>query len=348
MPAPRAVIFGCAGADLTPQEAAFFRAAGPWGFILFKRNVETPEQVTRLTAALRDAVGRDAPILVDQEGGTVARFRGAPWKRWAPVLEVCDALQDSGEENVLAALALRYRIIALELTAMGVDVNCAPLLDVPQPGSNDVIGVRALGRAPEEVARRGRAVIEGTLAGGALPVIKHLPGHGRTKVDTHQAHSVVDASLEELNAVDFASFKALKDAALGMTAHIIFDTIDPERPATQSPKVIEKVIRGAIGFDGFLMTDDLSMSALSGAPGDRAAASVAAGCDAVLHCNGELAEMEAVADALPRLTPAGEARAEQAEAARRDARARAERELADVEALWATHQALLGGELAHA
>lgn len=346
MPAPRAVIFGCAGADLNPEEAAFFRVADPWGFILFKRNVETPEQVTRLTAALRNAVGRDAPVLVDQEGGTVARFRGAPWRRWPPVLEVCDAIKD--EANLIEALALRFRIIALELAAMGVDVNCVPLLDVPQPGSNDVIGVRALGRTPEQVARRGRAVYDGTLTGGVLPVIKHLPGHGRTSVDTHEARSVVDTPREELEAVDFAPFRKYSAAPLGMTAHIHFTAIDPERPATQSPIVIEQVIRGEIGFDGLLMTDDLSMKALSGAPAERAVASIAAGCDLALHCNGDLAEMETVADALPRLNVAAQERAERAEAMRKHAKKQAWREDADAEALWSRYQHLVGEELAHA
>jgi len=346
VPAPRAVIFGCAGADLSPEEAAFFRAADPWGFILFKRNVETPEQVKRLTRALREAVGRDSPVLVDQEGGTVARFRGAPWKSWPPALTECDAVRD--EANLLEALRLRYRIIALELTAMGVDVNCVPLLDVPQAGSSDVIGVRALGRTPEEVARRGRAVVEGSLAGGALPVVKHLPGHGRTQVDTHEARSVVGAPRAELEAVDFPPFHALRDASLGMTAHIYYDALDPDHPATQSPLVIEEVIRGEIGFDGILMTDDLSMSALSGAPAERAVASVEAGCDVALHCNGELLEMRAVADALPRLSAAAQERAERADVARHEATLRARFENNDIEALWARHQALIGEELAHA
>jgi len=346
VPAPRAVIFGCAGADLSPEEAAFFAAADPWGFILFRRNVQTPEQMKRLTGALREAVGRDAPVLVDQEGGTVARFRGAPWRRWAPLLEVCDAAPD--EANLLEALRLRYRIIALELTAMGVDVNCAPLLDVPQLGSDAVIGVRALGRTPEEVTRRGRAVFEGTLAGGALPVVKHLPGHGRTSVDTHQAHSVVDAPRAALEAVDFPPFRAFADAPLGMTAHIVFTALDPKRPATQSPVVVEEVIRGAIGFDGLLMTDDLSMNALTGAPAERAVASIAAGCDLALHCNGEMGEMEALAAALPRLSAAAQDRAARAEAMRVRARRRAQEEDADVEALWARHQALIGEEPAHA
>ncbi len=346
MPSPRAVIFGCAGADLTPEEAAFFAAADPWGFILFKRNVETPGQVSRLTHALRDAVGRDAPILVDQEGGSVARFRGAPWRRWAPVLNVCDSIKD--EATLLEALTLRYRIIALELTAMGVDVNCAPLLDIPQPGSNDVIGVRALGRTPEEVVRRGRAIYDGTLAGGALPVIKHLPGHGRTQVDTHEANSVVDAPRDELEAVDFAPFRTFSDAPIGMTAHIQFTAIDPDRPATQSPIVIEEVIRSDFGFDGLLMTDDLSMNALSGEPAERAVASIEAGCDLALHCNGDLSEMKPVADTLPRLSAAAQERADRAEAMRTLAKSQAESESSDIEALWARHQALVGEELAHA
>lgn len=345
MPAPRAAIFGCAGADLSPEEAAFFAEADPWGFILFRRNVETPAQVKRLTGALREAVGRDAPVLVDQEGGAVARFRGEPWKSWAPVLADCQAISD--EAKLLEALRLRYRIIALELTAMGVDVNCVPLLDVPQPGSSAVIGARALGGTPEEIARRGRAVVEGGLAGGALPVIKHLPGHGRAKVDTHDALAVVDAPLEALEEVDFAPFHALKDAPLGMTAHIVFNAIDPERPATTSPIVIDRVIRGAIGFDGLLMSDDLSMEALSGTLAERAAASIAAGCDLALHCNGDLAEMQAVAGASRRLSTKALERAERADAMREDARLRAKSEANDIEALWNKRQALFEGEAAH-
>ena len=309
---PSAAILGLAGPKIAPDEAAFFREADPWGFILFARNIADPEQLTRLTADLRDAVGRDAPILIDQEGGRVQRMRPPHWRQWSDVLRV---FENGDEAQAVEAVRLRYRVIADELRAVGIDVNCAPVLDVPAPGGHEIIGPRALGRSPDEVARRGRAVCEGLLAGGVLPVIKHIPGHGRAPADSHIALPRVTAPRDEL-AADFAPFRALADQPLGMTAHVVYETIDPDLCGTQSPTVIG-LIRGEIGFDGLLMSDDLSMRALTGPFGARARVCLSAGCDIVLHCNGDMAEMQDVAGAVPALAGESARRAARAEAARR-------------------------------
>ncbi len=308
----RAVIFGLAGPELLAVERAFFADVAPWGFILFARNVESPAQLTRLTADLRDAVGRDVPVLIDQEGGRVARLGPPHWRRWQPVMRLFDT---ADEEAALEATRLRYRIIAGELAAVGIDVDCMPLLDVPVPGAHDVIGERALGIDAQAVARRGRAVCEGLRAGGVLPVIKHLPGHGRAAVDSHHSVPRVDTPRETLEAVDFAAFKPLADEALGMTAHVVFEALDPDHCATLSPTVIA-AIRHEIGFDGLLMTADLSMNALAGTMASRTAASLAAGCDMVLHCNGDMAEMREIAAHTPLLTGRAAERAARAEAGR--------------------------------
>jgi beta-N-acetylhexosaminidase len=307
-----AAIFGLAGPELPPQEAAFFREADPWGFILFARNVADPAQLSRLTARLRETVGRDAPVLVDQEGGRVQRLGPPHWRPWRDVLNLFDSRD---EDHALEAVRLRYRIIADELRAVGIDVNCAPVLDVPAPGGHEIIGARALGRTAEEVARRGRAVCDALLGGGVLPVIKHLPGHGRAPADSHLSLPRVDAPRAELQRIDFGPFRALADQALGMTAHIVYDALDPDRCATLSPVVINAISR-EIGFDGLLMTDDLSMRALSGPMAERAREALTAGCDIVLHCNGDMAEMQAVASAVPRLSGRSAERAARAEAAR--------------------------------
>lgn len=306
-------IFGLAGPDLTPGEAAFFRDADPWGFIVFSRNIVDPAQLSRLTAGLRETVGRDAPVLVDQEGGRVQRLGPPHWRSWRDVAALFDG---ADERRALEAARLRYRIIADELRRVGIDVNCAPLLDVRAPEGHEIIGSRSLGQAAEDVARRGRAVCEGLLAGGVLPVIKHIPGHGRATVDSHVDLPRVAARLTELDRIDFAPFRALADQALGMTAHVIYEAIDPRRCATLS-RVAVDVIRGDIGFDGLLMTDDLSMQALSGPLGGRAREALSAGCDIALHCNGDMAEMAAIAATVPALTGAAAARAARAEAARR-------------------------------
>ena len=310
----RALILGCRGPELGAAERAFLSRVDPWGFILFGRNVAGPEQLRRLTADLRDAVGRDAPILIDQEGGRVARLRAPTWREWRPALEDCARLPAGLRER---AMRLRYELIASELLAVGVDVDCAPVLDLALPDTHAIIRDRAYGSDPEEVARIGRAVAEGLLAGGVLPVMKHIPGHGRARVDSHLDLPRVGASRAEL-AADFAPFRALADLPMAMTAHIVFEAIDDQAPATLSPAMVA-LIRGEIGFDGLLMTDDLSMKALSGPFGTRAERALAAGVDMLLHCNGEAAEAAAVAEAAPRLTGRAAERAAAALALRRGA-----------------------------
>lgn len=326
-----ATILGCAGAVLTPDETAFFRAADPWGFILFARNVETPDQLRRLTGDLRAAVGRAAPILIDQEGGRVARLRPPHWRDWLPPL---DQVARAGAAAP-RSLWLRARLMAAELRAVGIDANCAPCADIAGPRTHPFLRNRCLGETAAEVARNARALAEGLLAGGVLPVVKHIPGHGRAEADSHLHLPTVTATPEDLSATDFAAFAALADLPLGMTAHIRFPAFD-DAPATASARMIG-LIRDVIGFQGLLMTDDISMQALAGPVGTRAAAAIAAGCDMVLHCNGEMPEMAAVVAAAGRLSPAAEARATAALACRRAP------EPADECALTAELTALLAG-----
>jgi beta-N-acetylhexosaminidase len=326
---PRAVIFGCRGPGLAPDERRFFAEAAPWGFILFARNVESPAQLRRLTAELRESVGRDSPVLIDQEGGRVARLRAPHWREWLPALDDCARLPDRATRT--RAMFLRYRLIAVELSAVGIDVNCAPVLDVARPETHAILRNRCLGADPAEVAALGRAVADGLLAGGVLPVMKHLPGHGRGTLDSHHALPVVAAARAEL-AEDFAPFRALADLPMAMTAHLLYPALDPEAPATQSAAVIG-LIRAEIGFDGLLMTDDLSMRALTGSFATRTARAIAAGCDLILHCNGDPAEMAEIAAAVPPL--AGEAR-RRADAALARRGARADADLAALEAEFAT------------
>jgi beta-N-acetylhexosaminidase len=306
----RAFIAGCSGLAITPEERAFFRDADPWGFILFKRNIEDPEQVRALTGSLREIVGRDdAPILIDQEGGRVQRMGPPHWRRYPPG-RAYSRMGSNGTKEEMARLGAR--LIAHDLLSVGINVDCLPVLDVPVPGAHDIIGDRAYAGDPGTVAALGRAAAEGLLAGGVLPVVKHIPGHGRAGADSHEALPVVEASRQELNAIDFAPFRALADMPLGMSAHVVYTAIDPDHPATTSRRVIEEVIRGSIGFDGLLMSDDLSMKALSGSLRERAAAALAAGCDVALHCNGKLDEMQAVAEAAPVLSGKARQRAERA------------------------------------
>jgi beta-N-acetylhexosaminidase len=312
-----AVIFGCAGPRLLAEERAFFRDADPFGFILFARNVEDPAQLRRLTADLRDAVGREAPILVDQEGGRVQRLRAPHWQDWTPPLDTVD-----GAGSVEAAeriMRLQAMVIAAELVAVGIDSNCIPTLDVVRPETHPFLKNRCYGRDPETVARIGRAVADGLMAGGVLPVMKHMPGHGLSHVDTHHDLPTVDVGLEELRAVDFAPFRALRDLPMAMTAHLVFAALDADRPATQSPAMI-RVIREDIGFGGLLISDDLNMQALAGTLADRTARTIAAGVDIALHCKGDMAEMVEVAGAAGVIGPAALARAEAAVAARRTGR----------------------------
>ncbi len=311
-PGRMAAVFGCAGPVLLPEERAFFREADPFGFILFARNIEEPGQVARLTAELRAAVGRDAPVLIDQEGGRVQRMRAPHWREWAPPLETVHA----AGPRAARAMALRMRVIAAELRAVGIDANCAPVADIAGPETHPFLKNRCYGEEAATVADVGRAVADALLAGGVLPVVKHLPGHGRATQDTHLQLPTVTAPRDELAVTDFAPFRALADLPMAMTAHIIFAAHDPQRPATQSPEMI-RVIRDEIGFAGLLLTDDLNMQALSGDLAARTRASMAAGCDIALHCKGDMAEMAQVAAEAGDLRPDSRARALAALACRR-------------------------------
>jgi len=293
---PSAGLFGLGGPVLTAEERAFFSSVQPLGFILFARNIQTPDQVRALVAGLREAVGRaDAPVLIDQEGGRIARLRPPHWH----ALPAAARIAALGGEAAAEAAWLSGRLIAHDCAGLGIDVACAPVLDVLAPQvATEVIGDRSFGTAPEPVIALGRQQADGLLAGGVLPIAKHIPGHGRAQVDSHHALPTVHAPLAALQAVDFAPFQALHDLPIAMTAHIDYTALDPGVPATWSARVIGEIIRGQIGFNGFLLSDDLSMQALGGPLGQRAARSIAAGCDAVLHCNGDMAEMQAVADTI--------------------------------------------------
>lgn len=293
--AVQALILGCAGAQLSPDEAAFFRDLDPWGLILFRRNCVDADQIRRLTGDFRAAVGRDdAPVLVDQEGGRVQRLAPPLWPKYPPARAFSRiAANDPFVGREMARLGAR--LMAHDLRALGITVDCAPVLDVPVAGAHDVIGDRAFSVDPREVANLGRAAAEGLLAGGVLPVVKHIPGHGRAGADSHKDLPVVDAPLEALAASDFLPFQTLTDMPLAMTAHVVYTAIDPHRPATTSRTVMQEVVRGLIGYDGLVMTDDLSMNALAGSLGRRASDAYAAGCDVVLHCNGKLDEMVEIA-----------------------------------------------------
>ena len=308
-----ATIFGCAGPRLLSAERAFFREADPFGFILFARNVEDPDQLRRLTSDLREAVGRDAPILVDQEGGRVQRLRAPNWQEWTPPLDTVDGA--GSLEAAERIMRLRATVIAAELRDVGIDADCIPTLDVVRPETHPFLMNRCYGRDPDTVARIGRAVADGLMAGGVLSVMKHMPGHGLSHVDTHHDLPTVTVPLEELIAVDFAPFRALADLPMAMTAHLVFAALDADRPATQSPTMI-RLIRDVIGFGGLLMSDDLNMQALAGTLADRTARTIAAGVDIALHCNGEMAEMVEVAGAAGVMGPAARARAKAAVAAR--------------------------------
>jgi beta-N-acetylhexosaminidase len=307
-----AAILGCAGHVLTPAEKAFIAEACPWGFILFGRNIGSPEQVRALTAELRWIVRRaDAPILVDQEGGRVQRLGPPHWRRYPPG-QAYGALGSTDPLHRREIARLGGRLIAHDLAGLGINVDCLPVLDVPEPQGHEIIGDRAYGQDPDDVALLGRAAAEGLIAGGVLPVIKHVPGHGRARADSHLELPVVEAAWDELDARDFAPFKALSDMPMAMTAHVIYAAVDARRPATTSRAVMRRVVRGTIGFEGLVMTDDLSMKALGGGFRQRAEAARAAGCDVVLHCNGDMAEMKAVVDGAGRLRGRSLRRAEAA------------------------------------
>jgi len=311
----RAFITGLSGLKLTAQERAFLREARPWGLILFKRNIEDRNQVLGLVGEVLHELGGNAPILVDQEGGRVQRLGPPHWPAYPPGA-VYSRLYDRDPAVGLAAARLGARLIAADLLPLGINVDCLPLADVPVSGANAVIGDRAYGETPEKVAAIAAAIAEGLGAGGVLPVLKHIPGHGRATADSHEQLPVVRTDRATLEATDFAAFRPRKNLPLGMTAHVVFTAIDPVLPATTSATMIREVIRGFIGFDGLLMSDDVSMGALSGSIAERARASFAAGCDVVLHCNGKLDEMQAVAAAAPELAGAAERRAAAALAVR--------------------------------
>jgi beta-N-acetylhexosaminidase len=290
----KAMILGSSGPTLTADEVALYRDERPWGFILFARNCIEPAQITDLVASMRDAIGRpEAPVLIDQEGGRVQRIRPPMIERY-PSAAVLGELYRQDRDKGLRAIWLMSRRHAFDLMKFGINVDCLPVLDVPIEGASNVIGDRAYGFDPKTVAEMGQAAADGLKAGGMLPVMKHMPGHGRGMADSHHELPVVTVSRAELEAHDFLPFVAMKDELMAMSAHIVFTAIDPHEPATISRKVIDEIIRGHIGFDGLLMSDDTSMNALKGTIGERAARIVGGGCDIVLHCNGVMDEMKAV------------------------------------------------------
>ncbi|PTS75919.1 beta-hexosaminidase [Sphingomonas sp. HMWF008] len=330
------VIFGLSGLTLTPEETAFFAHVEPAGYILFKRNIENRAQVRALTDSLRALSGReDVPILIDQEGGRVARMGPPEWPAF-PGGPAFDALYDIAPISAIEAARANAEAIALMLAEVGINVDCLPLLDVAQPDTTEAVSIRTLGSEPLRVAAMGRAIVDGLRRGGVVGVVKHMPGHGRAKVDTHYHLPTVTASDEDLE-IDLRPFASLKDAPMGMTSHIVFEAWDTERPATLSPVVIERIIRQRIGFDGLLMTDDIDMKALSGSAGDKAAGAVAAGCDLVLDCWGRMDEMADIADRLDEMSTVSRARLERAMATVAGAHARG-----DMAALIAKRDALLG------
>jgi beta-N-acetylhexosaminidase len=310
----QAAIYGIEGLELKDDERAFLRDAEPAGMIIFRRNCEDAEQLLRLTDSLRDLTGRgDLPILIDQEGGRVARMRPPAWPAF-PAAERFARLYEAAPSSAIEAVRSNARALGLMLRGCGINVNCLPLLDVRQEGATDIIGDRALGSDPMQVAALGRAMLDGMASAGVVGVVKHMPGHGRALVDSHKELPVVNAGAEELE-IDLEPFERLAWAPMGMTAHVVYTAWDAERPASLSPTVIHDIIRGRIGFDGWLMSDDLGMEALAGDFASRAAGVVAAGCDVALHCSGKMEEMVAVASAVPQMSPEGHDRLTRAMAA---------------------------------
>jgi beta-N-acetylhexosaminidase len=314
----RAFITGLSGTALSSDERSFLREAEPWGLVVFKRNIETPDQLRGLVAGFRAAVGRaDAPVLVDQEGGRVQRLGPPHWPSY-PNGAQYGRIWERDPASALEAARMGARLIAADLLPLGIDVNCLPLADVPTPDADPVIGDRAYGESAEKVAAIAGAIADGLMEGGVLPVLKHLPGHGRATADSHLRLPTVAADRASLEAVDFAAFRPLAGLAMGMTAHVVFSAFDPVAPATTSVTMVQDVIRDSIGFEGLLMSDDISMGALSGSLAERSVAALTAGCDIILHCNGNIDEMGAVAGAVPVLAGTAGRRAAAALAARRD------------------------------
>lgn len=310
----RALICGCSGTVLTGDEARFFARVSPWGLILFARNIDNPEQVTALTAAFRDCVGRDAPVLIDQEGGRVQRLRAPHWHDYPPAARYGE-LHGENPGGAREAVRLASRVIGAELRGLGITVDCLPVIDLRYRATHKVIGDRAYSRDPEVVAELARAACEGLLSAGVLPVIKHIPGHGRATSDSHEELPAVNAPVDELRQTDFRPFHMLRDMPLAMTAHILYTALDAGQPATMSAAIIGGMIRGEIGFDGLLMSDDISMKALAGGIAGRCEGLFAAGCDMALHCNGDPREMEEAAAASPLLAGRAAQRADAALAA---------------------------------
>ena len=329
-----AFTFAPLGPVLTPDEAALFRDGDPWGFIIFQRNCETPEQLRRLTGDLRDAVGWDAPVLIDQEGGRVQRMRAPHWREFLPPLDQVEAFEDA--TRAARAMYLRGALIGSELVAHGVDVNCAPSGDIAYDDTHAFLRNRCYGRNADTVTAMARACAEGLMDAGCLTVLKHAPGHGRARVDSHKNLPRYDVALADLEATDFAPFRALADTGMAMTAHIVVPEIDPEAPITQSAAGIS-YLRETLGLTGLLMSDDVSMNALAGDVVTRGQAALAAGCDLVLHCNGDAGEMAAIAEGFGRMTPEAAKRADVALAARRTTRD------IDIPALEAEFEALMQG-----
>jgi beta-N-acetylhexosaminidase len=310
----RAFISGCQGPELSATEVAFFQKFNPWGLILFGRNCQSPEQLKNLTASFRAAVGRkDAPVLIDQEGGRVQRMRpqSGPWRAY-PAPSVFGKMYDICPVHAFRTARNLGRLMARDLYEVGITVNCVPVLDVPRQGTHEIISDRAYSPRPEVLLALARAHVSGFAAGGILHVVKHMPGHGRATVDSHHELPRVSASRRELDSVDLLPFAGFADAPMGMTCHVVFEAIDAQNPATLSRAIIRDVIRKQIGFQGLLMTDDISMKAISGSYAERIAAAIAAGCDVILHCNGEMGEMEQVAEAAPILSGRALARAKAA------------------------------------
>jgi beta-N-acetylhexosaminidase len=294
-------IYGCAGHALSAEEKSFFRDAQPWGFILFARNISDPSQVRGLVESLRETVGDPkAPVLIDQEGGRVARLKPPTWRARPPAARF-GVLHETLPEQAREAVYLNARLIAHDLLELGINVDCLPVLDVPIDGADIVIGDRAFARNPATIIDLAREAIDGLMEGGVLPVMKHIPGHGRAAADSHHALPRVATPREELSASDFVPFRSLAHCPMAMTAHVVYEAVDPARPGTTSPRVIKEIIRGEIGFDGLLLSDDLSMNALSGTLAQRTKAALFAGCDIALHCNGKMDEMIEVASEMKAL-----------------------------------------------
>jgi len=325
-----ACILGCQGPILSVEEAAFFRDARPWGFILFARNIQTADQTRTLIEALRTAIDDEgAPVLVDQEGGRVQRLK-PPLAKFRPPAARFGELYARDPDAAVEAVFLNHRLLAHELAALGFDADCAPCVDLIHAGAHALIGDRAFGGDVAKVSKLGRAAMEGLLAGGVAPIVKHIPGHGRATADSHYDLPVVETSEADLAQTDFAPFLALADAPMAMTAHVLYSAIDADACATVSARVIDTAIRGEIGFDGLLMSDDLSMRALGGTLAERTRRSLEAGCDIVLHGNGALvgepvrdlaAELKAIVDVAPALSGKAAQRAQAARVAARHVQA---------------------------